>query len=127
MTVARGLVLASLMLTVIVWSVIAAVRMAHGQAIGEPQRAYTVADPVREGGLGLATLGGRYAISVGDGCTVGPDTNVELAEVRGFTGIAVMRTGPNDSWCMIRFEQQVSEIPCFWGDDGQCDIEAERD
>jgi len=97
------------------------------QALVQPQRAYTTADPVRPDAIGLATMDGRYAISRGDNCDgIGPDMNVQLWRVAGFSGIGVIAgLDALDNTCNVRFEQRMSDVPWFTNDDGDCDVDAE--
>jgi hypothetical protein len=104
---------------------------AHAQEIGsvaETESGYTVADPVRPDALGLVTPEGRFAISRGDGCTIGPEQNVRVQFLVGF-GRQIASLVPLDSdaapACPIRFEQQMSDQPCWTNEAGECDIAAE--
>jgi hypothetical protein len=102
-----------------------------------PQRAYTLADPVRPDGLGLATTDGRFSISASDHCAdvgIVAGLNVELWQVQGFSGLGVIApivdgaTEPDQSrMCDVRFEQREPGGPCLLNDDGLCDVAREEE
>jgi hypothetical protein len=121
----RGRLLALLMLGVIIYAALMIVETARAQ---ESQQAYTLADPVRPDGYGLATLGGRYSISLGDACGdsgVAQNMNVTIEPVPGFSGIAIIAPADGSGGpCPIRFERQESDVTCFTID-GVCDVTAE--
>ena len=101
--------------------------------IEPPIQVYTLADPVRPGGLGLAMPDGSYAISVGDNCgdTIQPGMNATFWQVSGFQGIGVIvplaDDGSNETPCNVRLEQLVDHTPCFTNVDGVCDVNAENE
>lgn len=114
---------------IIMGIVFEALFIAHRVSAQEMQQAYTLSDPVRPDGYGLATLGGRYSISLGDACgTSGimPNMNVWIEPIPGFTGAAVLML-PDGSQCPVRFESLEAEQPCFVNDAGECDIAAETE
>lgn len=106
---------------------------ASAQALADPIQVYTSADPVREGGLGLAMPDGRYAVSKGDGCVdAGFDRgmNVILWQVEGFSGVGTLgvvdEQGVVHLLCNVRIERQMDPTPCFKNAEGACDVALEQ-
>jgi hypothetical protein len=97
------------------------------QTLSVPVQAYTVADPVRPDAIGLATPDGYFAVSKSDNCdpAIGPDMNVELRMLVGFSTAGVLNPiDQPDHTCAVRFEQKMSDQPCFTNDAGDCDVAA---
>lgn len=119
----------------IVWSAwLLSSTTTYAQAADDGQRAYTVEDPVRPGGIGLATRDGRFAVSLADRCAyvdIGPGMNVELWRYQDFSGIGTIApvddngVWDQDRWCGVRFEQLADPTPCFMNAEGACDVALE--
>jgi hypothetical protein len=85
-----------------------------------PTAAYTTADPVDPSRVGLATLTGRYSITLGDGCDqVVPMQNVEVVTNSADSSATL------DGDCQIVLGPRMSVTPCFLNDVAMCDVAAE--
>jgi hypothetical protein len=82
---------------------------------------YVTSAPVPEW-LGLATLGGRDAIQLGDGCAdVAPGVNVMLDEA-GELRVIDPITGLEPSECVVVNRMHMSDVPCATSRLGVCDV-----
>jgi hypothetical protein len=72
--------------------------------------------------LGLATLGGRDAIELGDGCgSVVPGVNVILDE-SGLMRVVDPMRGIDQDTCVIVNRLHMSDMPCATNQSGTCDV-----
>jgi hypothetical protein len=72
--------------------------------------------------LGLATLGGRDAIQLGDGCaTVVPGVNV-LIEDNGELQVVDPIKGVQPTACVVVNRIHMSDTPCATSQVGVCDV-----
>jgi hypothetical protein len=89
-----------------------------------PEPAYVTAAPVPSV-LGLATLGGRYAVQLGEGCDrVVPGVNVILYESPDEPWLRVVDpfSGVLTEVCAVTHRQHVSDVPCATNAAGACDV-----
>jgi hypothetical protein len=104
---------------------------AHAQALVDPSYAYTVADPVRDGAIGLVTTEGRFAVSRGDDCAasgIGAYQEVLYWRIENFTGLGSIGVVDDQGvmhLCTVRLEQLVDRTPCFEDAEGACDVALE--
>jgi hypothetical protein len=100
----------------------------HAQALADPVLAYTTADPVREGAIGLATHDGRFMVSRGDDCDasgIGPYMEVMYWRLEKFSGIGSLGVVDQQGivhLCSIRVERLADPTPCFQDAEGDCDV-----
>jgi hypothetical protein len=82
---------------------------------------YVTGAPVPEW-LGLATLGGRDAIQLGDGCgDVVPGVNVIINGDGELQVIDPLR-GPDSELCEVVNRVHMSDVPCATSGSGECDV-----
>jgi hypothetical protein len=82
---------------------------------------YVTGAPVPEW-LGLATLDGRDAIQLGDGCAdVVPGVNV-IIDDNGELQVIDPLSGPQAQQCEIVNRVHMSDVPCATGQLGTCDV-----
>lgn len=129
----RAFLLLATYLTVIAVAGVALQRAVHAQALVDPVLAYTTADPVREGAIGLATHQGRFAVSRGDDCAtsgIGPNMEVMYWRIDNFSGIGSLGIVDDQGvvhLCSIRLERLADPTPCFQDAEGACDVALEED
>jgi hypothetical protein len=95
----------------------------HAQDV-PPQTAYITGAPVPEF-LGLATLGGRYAIELGTDCeAVVPGVNVIVSETPDQPLLQVVDpiAGVQPQRCAINHRQHMSDVQCATNVAGACDV-----
>lgn len=85
------------------------------------QSGYVTGAPMRDW-LGLATIGGRDAVQLSDGCTaIAPGVNV-LVDDAGDLQVIDPITGLQPDICVISSRQHVSDVPCATNPAGACDV-----
>lgn len=82
---------------------------------------YVTGAPVRDW-LGLATINGRDAVQLGDGCAgVTPGVNV-VVDDSGDLRVIDPLLGPQPDLCVVSSRQHVSDVPCATNPAGACDV-----
>jgi len=82
---------------------------------------YLTSAPIPEW-LGLATLGGRDAIQLGDGClNVVPGVNVLLDDGRELQVVDPIK-GVQPTTCAVVQRIHMSDVPCATSQLGVCDV-----
>lgn len=95
------------------------------------QLAYTTPhpNPESEQQIGLATLSGRYAITLVQNCDdikIGENILIYPAfQLPPWLTIS-SPDGSSAGGCIVRIDGQMDPTPCFSGDDGQCDVNVEN-
>lgn len=130
-----------LVLCLLVWAglvVIVNAVIANAQIIDPltSQQAYTTGDPnnadpgpglgeVRH--LGLATLTGRYAITLIDSCDwLGSEQNIQIwPEYRIPPWLAIGSVDATLPGCLVKVNGRMSSVQCYVSDAGVCDINVE--
>jgi hypothetical protein len=129
--VPRAFALLLIYLAIVVYGGFRLAEAIHAQALVDPVYAYTTADPVREGAIGLATREGRFAVSRGDDCTasgIGPEQEVLFWRIENFTGIGSLGVVDDAGvihLCSVRIERLADPTPCFQDAAGTCDVALE--
>jgi hypothetical protein len=76
--------------------------------------------------LGLATLGGRDAIQLGDNCGgVAPGLNVIVDDAGELQIVDPLRV-PQPGVCQVLNAVHVSDVPCATNPAGECDVAFSR-
>lgn len=104
----------------------------HAQILNpnESQQAYTTADPINPDRLGLATINGRYSVSLVENCD-GVDVGQNIliypnAQIPPWL-ITSALDGMENGACIMLINGRMSETPCFLNFEAVCDVTAESD
>lgn len=85
------------------------------------QSGYVTGTPMPDW-LGLATINGRDAVQLGDGCGgVTPGVNVVVDE-SGDLHVIDPVVGLEPDVCVVSTRQHVSDVPCATNPAGACDV-----
>jgi hypothetical protein len=88
---------------------------------GPEQSGYLTGAPVPDW-LGLATLGGRDAVRLGDGCeAAGPGMNVRMLDAEHVQVVDPL-AGPLPGPCRLAGRTHMSDMPCARAPGGLCDV-----
>jgi hypothetical protein len=89
-----------------------------------PQQAYVTGNPANAGWLGLATVDGRYAIQLGEGCgdvVEGVNVLARSDEANLTLQVVDPTQGVLESVCTIVKRVRTGETPCAKNPDSLCD------